>query len=591
MTRRLLSGVVLALIAAAPASAAPAPLTISPAPGTPAASPATQISILGVDPDRIAAVTVRGAASGAHPGRLRDYAAQRGASFVLDRPLTEGEHVAVTIRVRGRSRPVRSTFTVAHLAPPQPFLNLTQTKPEALQSFVTEPDLQAPKIDVLRPLPGAAGSILLTPLPSPIIHPESDNAITIDPVGPGGPMIVDGRGDLVWFRRLPAPDVAANLTVTRFRGQKVLTWWQGPVTPSAYGLGEGIIADTRYRTLATVRAGNGYKVDIHEFRLTGHGTALFTVYSPILVHLPGTPAGTTSPLMDSIVQEVDIHTGLVVWEWHAYGHIPLSESYATPANSSSYDAFHINSIQPLPGGRLLISARDTSTIYAVDRATGQIRWRLGGKASDFKLGPGADFWLQHDARRLPDGRISLFDDEAGPPARQPASRGLILKLDHRRHRATVSGEYRRSPTTSAQSEGSTQLLPSGDVFVGFGATPYFSQFSRGGRLRFDAKLPDGDGSYRVERHDWTATPTTRPRAAAQRTPDGRVTLYASWNGATTVARWQVLDNGRVVASAPRDGFETAIGVPAGPGPFAVRALDARGRALAASAPVAATPTS
>jgi hypothetical protein len=591
MTRRLLLALLLAPALVAPAAATARPLTISPAPGTPAASPETQISILGVAPARIAAVTVRGASSGTHPGRLRAYAAQRGASFLLDRPLSEGERVAVTIRVRGRARPVRSTFTVARLGPAQPFLKLTQVKPEALQEFVTEPGLQAPKIDVLRPLSGAPGSILLTPLPSPIIHPESDNAITIDPVGPGGPMIVDGQGELVWFRRLTAPDVAANLTVTRFRGQRVLTWWQGPVTPSAYGLGEGIIADTRYRTLATVRAGNGYKVDIHEFRLTDHGTALFTVYSPILVHLPGTPAGTTSPLMDSIVQEVDIHTGLVVWEWHAYGHIPLSESYATPENSSSYDAFHINSIRQLPRGGLLISARDTSAIYAIDRATGRIRWTLGGKASDFKLGPGARFWFQHDARPLPGGRISLFDDEAGPPQKAPASRGLILKLDHRHRRATVEAEYRRSPTTSAQSEGSTQLLPGGDVFVGFGATPYFSQFSSDGRLRFDAKLPDGDGSYRVERHRWEATPATRPLAAARVAADGRVTVYASWNGATTVARWQVLDGTTVVANAARAGFETAIAVPAGAGPYAVRALDAHGRALATSAPVPAIPTS
>jgi len=76
-------------------------------------------------------------------------------------------------------------------------------------------------------------------------------------------------------------------------------------------------------------------MDIHEFELTPAGDALFTVYSPVLVHLPGTPAGTLSPLLDSIVQEVDVRTGLVVWEWHSYGHIPLAQSYATPASARS----------------------------------------------------------------------------------------------------------------------------------------------------------------------------------------------------------------------------------------------------------------
>ncbi len=92
----------------------------------------------------------------------------------------------------------------------------------------------------------------------------------------------------------------------------------------------------------------------------------------MLVHLAGTPAGKLSPLLDAIVQAVDVRTGLVTWEWHALGHIPLAQSYATPANSASYDAYHINAIQPLGGGRVLVSARDTSAVYEVDRASGRI---------------------------------------------------------------------------------------------------------------------------------------------------------------------------------------------------------------------------
>jgi hypothetical protein len=579
--RRTPIGVLLAVAASlALAPAALARPTISPAPGTPAVSPDTQISIADVPARRIAAVVVRGSRSGAHPGRLRAYAARPGASFVLRRPLTQGERVALTIRIRGRA-PIRSSFTVARLGTTPPILNITKVKPDQLSDFVTEPGLQAPKITVNRAAPSLAGSIFLTPLPSPVVHPGAENTVTIDPVGPGGTMIVDGRGELVWFRRQAPPNVAANLAVARYHGRRVLTWWQGPVTVQAFGLGEGVIADTAYRTLARIRAGNGYKMDLHELRVTNAGTALFTIYSPILVHRPGTPAGTLSPLMDSIVQEVDVHTGLVLWEWHAYGHIPLSESYATPENSVSYDAFHINSIQPQPGGRVLISARDTSAIYLIDRASGRIRWTLGGKASDFRLGPGVRFWFQHDARELPDGRITLFDDEGGPPQKGPTARGLILKLDHRRRRATLAGQYVRAPDTTPQSEGSTQVQPNGDVFVGYGSTPFFSQFTASGRLLFDAKLPDGDGSYRVQRFPWTATPATPPLAALR---DG--TVYASWNGATTVARWQVLAGANVVATAPRTGFETAIAVPAGTtGPFAVRALDAGGRTLATSASV------
>jgi hypothetical protein len=332
------------------------------------------------------------------------------------------------------------------------------------------------------------------------------------------------------------------------------------VTAAAYGLGAGVIADRSYRTIKTVHAGNGYGMDIHELTLTPSGDALFTVYAPV-VH-DGTP------LLDAIVQQVDTATGLVVWEWHALGHIPLSQSYATPANSAFYDAFHINSVQDLSGGRVLISARDTSAVYAIKRAGSRILWTLGGKASDFKLGPGARFWFQHDALLLPGGRLSVFDDEAGPPEKAPSSRGLILRLDQRRHRATVVRALHRPGTTSAQSEGSVQSLAGGGHFVGCGAQPWFSQFAANGRLLFDARLPIDDGSYRAYRFPWSAKPRTRPVAVLR---DGFV--YASWNGATEVASWVV--HGVRVA---RSGFETRIAV-SGAGPFQVRALDAHGRVL------------
>jgi hypothetical protein len=558
-------------------------LTISPAAGTPDASPDTQISVLGVKPHRIRSVRATGETTGSHSGGLRRYSKARGASFIPREPFAEGERVKLAVRIRNR-RPVRRSFTIAHLGTIQPPLNLDKQQPDKLQHFVSEPDLLPPRISVNK-RGTTRGRVFLTPLPSPVVHPGG--GLTINPVGPGGPMIIDGNGNLIWFRQLERPNVAANLRVQRYRGRRVLTWWQGGVTPSAYGLGKGVIANRSYRTVRTVHAGNGYQMDIHEFTLAPGGSALFTVYSPVLVHLPGTPPGELSPLLDAIVQQVDIRTGLVMWEWHSYGHIPLADSYATPENSRSYDAFHLNSIQALPRGRVLLSARDTSAVYKVDRATGRIIWTLGGKASDFRMRNGAGFWLQHDAQLLPGHRISLFDDEAGPPQKAPASRGLILKLDRHRGTAKVEAAYRRSDDTSAQSEGSVQTRPNGNVFVGFGSTPFFSEFSAGGRLLYDASLPQDDGSYRVYRFGWQATPRTSPVAAVQSTGPSRVSVYASWNGATAVARWQVLAGPTAgslqpIGSAPADGFETRIDLPSSASTFKVRALDSEGHVLGSS---------
>jgi hypothetical protein len=584
-----------AIALASPAGALAGPsggkLTISPAPNTPDASPQTQISVLGVPRRSIRGVEVTGGSSGAHTGRLLAYSGHRGASFVLDQPLAQGEPVSAVVRIRGR-KPVRFGFTIARLGTTQGPLTLKSTQPDKLDHFTTEPGLTPPKITVTRSSKAArkSGDILLTPLPSPVVHPESNNTVTIKPVGPGGPMIVDGAGNLVWFRQLAPPEVAANLRLQNYRGRKVLTWWEGTVTPAAFGIGGGVIADHSYRAIKVVHAGNGYPMDLHEFQLTREGDALFSIYSPIRVHLPGTPEGTLSPLLDSIVQEVDIRTGLVVWEWHSYGHIPLETSQATPQNSASYDAFHINAIQSLARGRVLISARDTSAIYKVDRASGRILWTLGGKGTDFRLGPGALFNLQHDAHQLSNGRISMFDDGAGPPMFEPYSRGLILQLNKRRHKATLVRQFARSGDTSAQSEGSLQRIPGGNVFVGFGSTPFFSEFSPRGRLLFDASLPVDDGSYRAYRFPWTATPRTAPAVAAQRSGPSAVSVYASWNGATRVARWQVLAGASAgaltrVATVPRRSFETRVDLTTTATTFAVRALDSKGRVLGRSGAV------
>jgi hypothetical protein len=573
-------------------SAGAAGLALSPSPNTPDAAPTTQISILGASRSAIRSVRVVASRTGKHSGRLHGYLAATGASFVPSVPFAQGERVTVSLRITGR-RPIRFSFTVAHLGPIGPPLSIPVIQPAKLDRFVSAPGLLPPRVTVNRAAPGLAGDIFLTPLPAPIIHPDNPNAISIKPVGPGGPMILDARGQLVWFRQLPPPLVAAALTPARLGNRRVLTWWQGTVTTAAFGQGVGMIADTSYRTLRVVHAGNGYQADIHEFRVTPDGNAFFVVVSPVLVHLPGTPAGHLTPLQDSIAQEIDIRTGLVEWEWHGLGHIPLAQSDVTPKTSRVYDAYHFNSLQPLPGGRVLISARDTSAIYDVAQAGGQIVWRLGGKASSFRMGAGARFHFQHDAGMLPGNRVSLFDDQAGPPIYAASSRGLVLSLDLRRNRATVGRQYHRGGPSLAESEGSFQSLPGGGAFVGFGAAPWMSQFSATGHLIFDASVPVGDGSYRSLRFPWSATPRTLPVLVPVRTSGTAISLYMSWNGATAVARWQVLAGSvtgslREVRTVADRSFETRVALNSSATRFAVRALSADGRGLATSKAVIAS---
>jgi hypothetical protein len=406
--------------------------------------------------------------------------------------------------------------------------------------------------------------------------------------GPGqdGPMIVDDAGRVVWFHPVPAGLTATGFRVQRYRGRPVLTWWQGH-THQGHGSGEYVIMDRHYRVVARVRAGDGLQGDHHAFQLTPRGTAYLTAYAPRSMDLRAVGGPRRGTIFDSIVQEIDVAGGRVVWQWRASDHVPISEGETRPKPGIPHDWFHVNAVDVERGGDLLISARNTSTIYEVSRRTGAILWRLGGKRSDFAFGPGARFAFQHDAERRADGTISLFDNEATPP-RAPQSRGLVLRLDARRRTATLVRAYPHPDRLLVVAEGNVQTLPNGDVLIGWGAQRHVAELSRAGRLLFDLRLPAGSDTYQAFRYGWRGAPLDRPAIAATRTGADRLTVWASWNGATAVRRWQVLAGPRPDALAPlgapvaRSDFETAIAVRSRARYVAVRALDDAGRALATS---------
>jgi hypothetical protein len=418
--------------------------------------------------------------------------------------------------------------------------------------FRSAPELRPPAVTVVKRGRGTApGSIFVTPKKG---------------AGQDGPMVLSGNGELLWFRPLAAKRFASDLRVQRYRGQPVLTWWEG-VSAGGGGNGEYVIADSSYREVARVRS-VGDAGDLHEFELTDRGTALFFVYR------------TRRGIIENLIQEVDVETGRLLFEWNAADHLPTRLSYKERVRGKSWDYLHLNSIDVDTDGDLLVSARNTHAVYKIDRRSGRILWTLGGKASDFRMGPGTRFAWAHDARRQRDGTITIFDNAAAPKVRA-YSRGLVLRVRGRRVRLVRA--YRHPRRLLTQNQAGLQRLPNGNVFIGWGATGRFSEHGRNGRLRFDARFSDPDNdTYRAYRFPWTGRPATPPAVAVS---GGKV--YASWNGATGVARWRVLagsaeDRLSPVGVAPRRGFETVIGVSAREPFVAVEALDSRGRVLGTS---------
>jgi len=398
-------------------------------------------------------------------------------------------------------------------------------------------------------------------------------------------MIFDEAGTPVWFR---GGLYALNFRVQKYQGEPVLTWWEGKATPRP-SVGEYVILDGSYREVKRVQAGNGYGGNQHDFLITPQSTALLTIYNLVSQDLSYLGGPVEGRVIEGVAQEVDIETGEVLFEWHSLDQVGVEESYNENYYSDQLDYFHINSIDVDHDHNLLISARNTSAVYKVERGSGEILWRFSGKKSDFEMGEGTRTAFQHDARRQEDGTITIFDNGAGPQV-HPQSRGIVVDLDEEAMKATLVRAYIHPDELVSTSQGNMQVLPNGNVFVGWGSEPFASEFSHDGELIFDARIPPDDDSYRAFRFPWKGQPAAAPDVAADRGSDDEVTLYASWNGATEVESWEVLagphpDQLESLGSVPREGFETAISARTEEPHVAVRARDSSGRVLGMSSAV------
>lgn len=450
-----------------------------------------------------------------------------------------------------------------------------------VQRFQSRPDLLAPQVVIDRPASGPLGGLVVT---------DSHRGAS-----QSGPLIVDQTGRIIWFEPMAAspsaPQCAFNVRVQSLAGRPVLSWFQGVVVGGhGVGYGQGVyqVVDTRYAPVARIAAQNGYQADLHEFLLTPEGTALFTCYGRALTHVRRGGASFAVTYLFGVVQEVDIATGKLLFEWRSDHHIPLSDSYRRPVLRPGWlwDYLHVNSITIDPSdGNLIISGRNTCACYKINRRSGRVIWRLGGKRGQFRMGRGTRFAFQHDVEAHPGGLLSVFDNEGGPPREARQSRALLLDLDERHRRVRLRQAIHHHPPVYSDALGSVQPL-SGGVFVGWGRASYFTSYTPSGSVAFEGHLMPKVSSYRAFLSPWEAAPRTPPALAITRSGAG-ATVYASWNGATALAQWVVLGGASASALAPLGvapvaGFETAITLASAPAYVSVQACDGAGKVLSAS---------
>ncbi len=459
-------------------------------------------------------------------------------------------------------------------------------------SFMSAPTLHPPKVhvdDAPQRAKLAKGDFLVASFPN------------VDKPGPmdgqSGPLILNDRLQPVWFQPVPTNVVAMDLKQQTYEGKPALSWWQGVVSDTGATLsGTVVVVNRHYRKVATLVGADGWVISPHDVVVSGHD-AWVTSYKTLSgIDLSAYGGASNGTLYDFAVQEYDLVSGKLLFTWDAYEHVPLSAVYQpAPAKGTiPWDAYHGNSVQLVGNGDLLVSLRNTWAVYLVDIKSGDIVWTLGGKDSSFSMPSTARFEWQHDATLSRAGILTVFDDNCcaimsngtfGQPG-GPAH-GLVLELDTKKDTATLVHQYLHGTGFDVAFTGSTQLLPDGNVLVGWGSQPYFSEYQKGGHMVLNAAFPGKDLSYRALFTDtWTGKPDTPPSGAARKA-HGRTTVYASWNGATGVAAWRVLAGRskahlRPVAKRADSGFETAIHLQHSYKVFEVQALSRTGRVLGTS---------
>jgi hypothetical protein len=368
--------------------------------------------------------------------------------------------------------------------------------------------------------PGAASADLAPP-PVTILGSHGaigDGDVFITPTGDqgsyaNGPEILDRHGRVQWFHAIPQGQTAADFRTQSYEGDQVLTWWQGT---GLGGLAKGTdyIYNERYQQIAAVNAGNGLSADGHEFLITPQNTALILSYTTTTADLTSIGGSANQTVINGVVQEIDIATGQVLFQWNSEDHVPFSQSEQPLPSSPAtpWDWFHINAVHLDTDGNLLIDARNTWTTYKVNGSSGAILWQLGGKASSFSVAAapgqvldsaGEIFAWQHDPEALGGGLYTFFDNESSGTALLPHSRAVTVRLDSASHTATLVASEDQPEGLVAPSQGNAQTTHDGSLFVGWGSLPYFSQFDRQGRLVFNAEFPSGVNTYRAYLLPWS----------------------------------------------------------------------------------------
>jgi hypothetical protein len=537
--------------------------------------------------------SIQGAKSGVHTGQTILADDHQTVIFKPSQPFTPGEQVKVDISglnpdAQHSYRPLDYTFTVAtNQQPGSPGsanpATASDTPKSAFPDFLTVPQ-DIPHFTVNQAsADNGEGDIFVAPF-----------YWTKSTVG-SYLLILNGQGQLVYYQ-----SVADALSAFDFKVQP-----NGLLSYFDQKNSTFYVMDSHYKVVNTYQAGNGYTTDLHDLQLLPNGDALLMAYDDETVDMSkvvkgGKPDATVTGL---IIQELDPSKN-VVFEWRSWDHFAFSDSTSS-LTDQKIDLVHGNALALANDGNLLLSSRNQSEITKINLQTGDIIWRFGGKANQLKLVNGQPFAYQHDVRQLPNGDITIFDNQ-GTQQNPAASHGIEYKIDEKNKTATQVWEFTNTPPVFATFMGDTQRLANGNTFLDWGAPSTAdgydwvtaTEVSADGTTLFEFAFDKPYVSYRAFRFPWQGTPDTLPDLASKADANGNgITLGYSWNGATEVASYRLFGGSSAqsldqIEEKAKADFETQshlTNLAQGECYFQVAALDKAGNELARSKVISTDP--
>jgi hypothetical protein len=265
----------------------------------------------------------------------------------------------------------------------------------------------------------------------------------------------------------------------------------------------------------------GYTLDTHDIKLLPNGHALVFGREVRTIDLSTVVPGgkTAASVTGNVIQEIDANKRLV-FEWHTFDHIPITDSFYD-LTQQSIDYAHINAVTLDPtDNHLLASLRTTSEIVKINRQTGEVMWRLGGKKNQFTFigehEENAPYYTvgQHDVHRLANGNLLYFDNgniSGGgiTPNDRTYSRVVEYQLDGVKMTATLAWEFRHTPDISAPCTGSVKRFPNGNTLVNWGCAiassgTIVSEVSPAGEVVFEMKHRVAGPSADLTKEVWNS---------------------------------------------------------------------------------------